>query len=185
MSNDKSRKQSIIVTVACVLSAVSLVVAGYLFATRPKVGFVYNNRILSEYIGIKEGRKVYDDKAKRLTANLDTLEAEINGMIAKYQDEFKQLTDKERSLSESLIKDRQNAYFSYKSAIDQKIQEEDQEMTAAVLNQIDSYVIEYGKKHGYDYIFGASSEGSLFYANSSDDLTDKILKGLNDSYKGK
>jgi len=149
------------------------------------MAFVYNNRILAEYNGVKEGQQLYREKEKTLTATLDTLENEINSLLKNYQNESRQLSDKENMLTESMIKRRQADYFNYKKAIEDKIKEEDTKLTAAVMHQIDSYIAEFGKKNGYTYILGASNEGSLFFANDKEDITDIILEGLNNTYAGK
>lgn len=185
MSQDNSGGLKVLAISGTTLGLLSLAFAAYLYATKPKLAFVYNDKLLSEYKGIKEGQKIYEDKVMAMTANLDTLEKEINRDIKEYQDNFKTLSDKEKKLRESYIQKRQNDYFNYKNVIQQKITEEDKKMSEAVMKQINTYIIEFGKSNGYDYVFGVSNEGSLFYAREADDVTGKVLDGLNKKYDGK
>jgi len=58
-------------------------------------------------------------------------------------------------------------------------------VTQTVINDINDYVKEYGKEHGYKIIFGASGGGNIMYADDSSDLTNEVLKGLNSEYERK
>ena len=62
--------------------------------------------------------------------------------------------------------------------------EKDSEMTKSILNQIDSYILEYGKKNNYKYLFGVTDNGNILYADEADDITDIILEELNNKYEG-
>ena len=47
---------------------------------------------------------------------------------------------------------------------------------------MNDYIKEYGKKHGYTFIIGATGAGNLVYANEARNITKEILKGLNEEY---
>ena len=57
-------------------------------------------------------------------------------------------------------------------------------MSQTVINDINDYVKEYGKEHGYPIIFGAGGNGNIMYAEDNADLTAEILIGLNKHYHG-
>jgi len=42
---------------------------------------------------------------------------------------------------------------------------------------------EYGKQKGFDYIYGTGEAASILYAKDSYDITNDILKLVNDKYK--
>jgi len=73
---------------------------------------------------------------------------------------------------------------NYQQAIQKQIQEEDKKTTQTVINDINDYIKEYGKKKGYKIIFGASGGGNIMYASEGADLTQDVLKGLNADYEG-
>lgn len=150
-----------------------------------RVGFVQNNVLLEEYVGIKEAMAKYQQMVEVLNSNVDTLKFEFENSVSKYNQEYENLSEKERALTEQVLRNKEKEFYTYKAAIDKQIEEEDQKITHEVLNQIDSYVVEYAKKNGYDFIFGTSDAGSLFYASEEYDLTQNVLKELNDYYEGK
>ena len=85
-------------------------------------------------------------------------------------------------LKQELLGNKQQQINGYQEAIQKKIQEEDKKVTQTVINDINDYIKEYGKNHGYKIIFGASGGGNIMYADESTDLTEEILKGLNEEY---
>lgn len=93
--------------------------------------------------------------------------------------------EKEISLKQELLNNKQQQISSYQQAIQKQIQEEDKKATQTVINDINDYVKEYGKKKGYEIIFGASGSGNIMYADEGTDLTEKILEGLNNEFEGK
>jgi outer membrane protein len=64
-----------------------------------------------------------------------------------------------------------------------KAKEEEQKMTQTVLNEVNDYLKEYGEKHNYTFILGATGVGNIVYAKKSRDITEEILNGLNKLYK--
>jgi outer membrane protein len=49
---------------------------------------------------------------------------------------------------------------------------------------IEEYLKEFNKDKGYTYILGYQ-EGTIYYKDASYDITDEVLKGLNEKYKKK
>lgn len=74
--------------------------------------------------------------------------------------------------------------------IGQQLQMEDQQLQAEGQTQMDSVVSKvkeeirsYGKANGYTYILGGGDGGSVLYGTDANDLTNEIVKLLNDKYK--
>jgi outer membrane protein len=55
-------------------------------------------------------------------------------------------------------------------------------MTEGVLNQVNSFIEEYSKNKGYDLVIGTTTSGNLLYAREYMDITDEVLKALNENY---
>jgi outer membrane protein len=72
----------------------------------------------------------------------------------------------------------------------QQLQQEEQQMQAAgqvemdtVVSKVKKEIKAYGKSNGYTYILGGGDGGSVLYGTDAQDLTEEILKILNDKYK--
>lgn len=177
-------KQTLISVAALLFGIAALSFAIYNFSNAPKVAYVYNSRILNEFDGMKEGKRMYADKVKVWNGNVEELQKEVQNLLSQYEQNYKQLSKKEREETQALIEKKRGEYLNYKKVIDEKAKNEDVQMTTAILNQINSYILEYGKQQGYDYIFGVTDGGNLLYAKDADDITDKVLEALNNNYAG-
>ncbi len=56
------------------------------------------------------------------------------------------------------------------------------EIRTQVITNINNAVIKFGEESGYDYILGANGNGSIMYANDSEDVTDELITYLNEKY---
>ena len=173
-----------IVAGSVVLSLIALSLALIAYTTRPKIGYVNNEALLSGYNGVKEGNQLFEKKLQTWQANVDTLGSELKREVDSYEQSYQQLSNRERALKEELLNRKKGDLDSYKRAIDQKAEEEQRRMSQAIFNQINSYIKNYGRQHGYKYIFGVTNDGSILYAPEGDDLTKEILKALNHQYEG-
>lgn len=54
-----------------------------------------------------------------------------------------------------------------------------------IVSQMNQYIKDFGKQHGYRYIFGADGSGFLMYSLESDDITKEVKAFINEKYKGK
>lgn len=150
-----------------------------------RIVYVDSNKLINAYIGMVDARKTYQQKAVVWKANIDTLTNEVKALIMNYERESAKMTTKERSLSQELIRTKQNQLNQYQQAMNTQAQQEDAKMTGEVLTQINAYVKKYGESKGYNIIVAATEYGNLAYADEGLDITDEVLKGLNEDYQGK
>lgn len=53
-----------------------------------------------------------------------------------------------------------------------------------IVSQMRKHIKDYGKKNGFDFIYGTGEVASVLYAKDSYDITDKMIKDMNDRYQG-
>ncbi|HEX3025194.1 MAG TPA: OmpH family outer membrane protein, partial [Chitinophagaceae bacterium] len=68
--------------------------------------------------------------------------------------------------------------------MDQEMQDETVKKLQDVKKKIEDYLKEYNKGKGYSYIF-ASSPDLIYYKDTVYNITNDLLKGLNEMYKKK
>ena len=59
----------------------------------------------------------------------------------------------------------------------------DPKAPAALVKKVKKEVVAFGKANGYTYILGGGDGGSVLYGTDANDVTDEILKILNEKYK--
>lgn len=157
-----------------------------LFKTQNSTELVYVdvNKLLDGYKRTKIVRAEFEVKAKTLSSNVDSLVADWQKELKEYEKERSKMTAKEIELKQQILGNKQQQVNNYQQAIQKQIQEEDKKVTQTVINDINDYVTEYGKKHKFKIIFGASGGGNIMYADKSTDLTESVLEGLNAEFGG-
>ncbi|WP_396146006.1 OmpH family outer membrane protein [Flavobacterium sp.] len=168
-----------------ILSALAILLAAvsfYFAKSSSELVYVDVNKLIEGYKRTKIAKAEFDKKANTMKGNIDSLMTGWQKELQSYEKERASLSPKELQLKQELLQNKQQQINGYQEAIQKKIQEEDKKVTQTVINDINDYVKEYGKKHGYKIIFGASGGGNIMYADDSSDLTEEVLKGLNADY---
>lgn len=166
---------------ALLASLVTIVIS----SSKSELVYVDVNQLLEGYDRTKVEQQAFEKKAAVMKANVDSLLTDWQDELKTYEKERASMTEKELALKQELLQSKQQQINNYQQAIQKQIQEEDQKMTQTVVNDINDYVKEYGKKHSHPIIFGAHGNGNIMYAEQATDLTDIILEGLNMQYNGK
>lgn len=171
-----------ILSIAAILFAA---IALYFAKSSSELVYVDVNKLIEGYSRTKIAKAEFDKKANTMKGNIDSLVSGWQKELQQYEKDRSKMTANELKLKQELLANKQQQINGYQEAIQKKIQEEDKKVTQTVINDINDYVKEYGKKHGYKIIFGASGGGNIMYADESTDLTGDVLKGLNAEYGNK
>jgi outer membrane protein len=174
-----NRKLPIVVTIIALLFSLFAIYKSFNSST---LVYVDVNKLIQGYSRTKVAKAEFDKKASVMKANVDSLVGKWQNELKNYEKERASMSPKELKLKQELLSNKQQQINGYQEAIQKQIQEEDKKVTQTVINDINDYIKEYGKDHGYKIIFGASGGGNIMYAEESSDLTEEVLKGLNADY---
>jgi len=167
--------------IALIASAFSFVY----FQSSSELVYVDVNKLMSGYSRTAIEKEAFNKKAATLKANVDSLMMNWQNELKVYEKERNTMSKKELELKKELLGTRQQQINNYQDVVQRQLQEEDKKVTQTVINDINDFVKAYGKSHGHKMIFGAGGSGNIMYASDATDLTDKVLKGLNESYEGR
>ncbi len=150
----------------------------------PKIAYIKTEVVLENYEGMKDASKQFEQKRTEWKAALDTVSNELRLEINNYiLDSASYTKTEKRDKKEKIRRLRQNLHV-----LNRKIKENaeglDVEMTMEVLEQVNTYLKQYGEEHGYDMIFGTMDEGTIVYGIPPLDVTNEVLTGLNKYYLG-
>lgn len=168
-----------------IIALAASVFSFFYFQSQSELVYVDVNKLMEGYKRTQTEREAFNKKTAMLKANVDSLVAGWQEELKAYEKERVSMSEKELELKQQLLANKQQQVNNYQQAIQKQIQEEDRKVTQTVINDINDYVKEYGKKKGYKIIFGASGGGNIMYADAASDLTNEILEHLNNSYEGR
>ena len=64
-----------------------------------------------------------------------------------------------------------------------QLREESDVVIDSLITKVKDFVADYGEKNGYTYIFGSNESANIMYAKEGRDITEEVLKALNESAK--
>jgi outer membrane protein len=139
---------------------------GYVEVNTLYDGFTFKKELESKLLNVKEMRKHL----------LDSLELRLRVMAGQLNEgRVKDATEFEASRQDFLTKKK-------------SFEEDNDQMTSSyssqVMKQLNQYVQQYGKEHGYTYILGADGAGSLMFADEAENVTKEVMDFLNKKYSG-
>lgn len=150
-----------------------------------KLAYVRSQDLVYAFDGMKEMQLKFQEQSKKLEANLDTLKMEYQRSLNEYKVLMNELSNDEKITREQLLYAQKNNVIQYAENIQLKSKEEEEKMLEGVLNQVNSFVEEYGQKNDYDLILGTTISGSILYGEETIDITEELILELNNNYNGK
>ncbi|RSK40959.1 OmpH family outer membrane protein [Hymenobacter perfusus] len=153
-------------------------------ADTDKVAYVESGKMLDGYQGMKDARKAFEGKARRWEAQNQTLVRGFQTAVQQYQQKAEGMTQEQRATTEQQLQQRQAQVAQEQEKLQRQAQEEEAKMTQQVLERINKQIEKYGKSNGYRLILIAAPSGTIAYGRKDLDITNAVLKHLNDEYRG-
>jgi len=148
-----------------------------------KTAYVDTSKLLEEYTEAKDIEAKYKAKSDEMGREL---EAEVNRFKSEAANFQKNAQANGQAWAQQkgaeLQKREQQLSYAQQAMIQQLQQESGTEMDTLV-KSVKKYIKDYGKKEGYAYIYGTGEAVSILYAEDKYDITDELIKLLNDKYK--
>lgn len=148
-----------------------------------KIAFVNNIKLMNEYQEKIDIETKFKEKA-------DVLGKKRDSISQIFQAEATEFQTRAQKMSQTKAQEEYAQFQQRGQQIGQQLQMEDQQLQLAGQTEMDSVVAKvkreiqaYGKAQGYSYILGGGDGGSVLYGKESNDITNDIIKLLNDKYK--
>lgn len=136
---------------------------------------VYNNFEMKK--GLEAQLKNVQDARQHL---LDSLKLQLDMMSIRLQQNEKD-TD---SLLFNSFSDMRDAYFKKQEEFKESNEILAQKYTDQVWIQLNQYMKDFGHQNEYRYIFGATGDGALMFADDAVNITVEVQGYVNDRFKG-
>lgn len=161
------------------IAIAGLFIYNRLFGSSHKIAYIRSGAILSNYKAMIIANEQFSKEIKTVMDNIDTLQKRFE----KLKQQESVATGQEKSKIAYQLGVSENELRNYSGNAQQQMEKRKKMLTDEVLNKINTYIQEYGKKNGFTLIMGTTSEGSILYGEENMDITDTILTLLNEAYK--
>jgi outer membrane protein len=142
---------------------------------------VQNNTAL-----VKEVQAEIEKKEKEFSTQLSQLEYSYQNKIQEYQQKEKSgtMTQSDYEKAQADVRQLETRIKGRKQEMDQQYQEFMMRSQLNLKKTIEDFIAEYNKAKQYSYIV-AYEQGLFYYKDTIYNITDDVVKGLNDQYKSK
>jgi outer membrane protein len=132
-------------------------------------------------------KQIIEDLSKKEQDVRTQLAAKKNANISKlkeYQGRGSSMTQDQMAVAQQDLQNRDRAYQLDEQTEANKLQDETRTKLLDVKKKIEDFLKEYNKDKTYSFILSNSSD-LIYYKDSSYNITNDIVKGLNELYKVK
>jgi outer membrane protein len=148
-----------------------------------QIAYVDSTKLFNNYKGAEQAKREFEKRSKIWQANVDTLTADVQAAMRKYEREASGLSAKEQQMTRQLIGVKRKQLLDYQNAVQQNAQQETSKLSQTVIAQLNTFLGRYGKSHHYKMILIANQTGTIAYAREGMDITDKVLEEINKEYR--
>ena len=148
-----------------------------------KIGYVDNVDLMDKY-----QEKI--DVEARFKVKADAITKKRDSISQAFQLEAQAFQIKAQKMSQQKAQEEYGAIQQRGQFIGQQLQQEEQALQVSgqvemdtIVSKVKKEIIAYGKANGYTYVLGGGEGGSVLYGTDANDLTDELVKILNDKYK--
>ncbi len=149
-----------------------------------RIAYFEIDSIQTQFEYYKEIQKGLEAKDQEVTKQLNALKS---AFATKYQDlqrNAQSLTQAELASRQQELQQMDKTYTSKEHMLTSELQEESIRKRQDVQKKIKEFLEEYNKTKGYTYIF-SNLPDLLYYKDTAYDITNDVVKGLNQKYKKK
>ena len=147
-----------------------------------KIGFVDNVKLMDGYQKKKDVEAAYQIKSEAFTRKRDSISQ-------VFQIEAQELQTKSEGMSQSKAQEAFGQLQQKGQIVGQQLQQEEQQLQRmgqlkmdSVIQEVRKTIKEYGKANGYSFILTGGEGGSVLYGKEAADVTEAVLKVLNEAY---
>ncbi len=162
---------------------VGIIVLTTMACQQNKIGYVDNVKLMDGY------QEKIDVEAK-FKIKVDALTKKRDSMSQAFQLELQEFQAKAQKMSQKSAQEEYALLQQRGQFVGQQLQQEEQQLQQTSQTEMDSLVSKvkkeikaYGKANGFTYILGGGDGGAVLYGEDAQNLTDAVLKILNDKYK--
>jgi len=148
------------------------------------VAYVNSDSILKHYDLVKSMRDELEAKTTRLETELKKKQQTFEKDAAYFQEQVAKKTISEASAQEiyGQLMNEQQKLYDLREQYSAELSKQEFDLNNLLLDSLNNFLGRYNKKVGFDYIMSYNRGGSILTANDSLDITNEVIKLLNEEY---
>lgn len=154
--------------------------------TSEKIGdvvYVNADTLLANYDLFKDVRTRLQSQADKAESDLKTKATAFEREVGQYQQRAATMSQEQRAVTEQRLARKQQEIANLNQSESNRLMTEESEEQKKIYDKVEAYLEQYSKEKGYKMVLSYSRGNSaILYSDSTLDITQEVLKGLNEAY---
>lgn len=147
------------------------------------IAYINSDSVLKYYDFLKDNKVVIEEKSKKMDTDFRNRAQSLQSEITAYQRNVSNLTiGQAKALEEDLTKKQQNLQL-YQQSLSQELMNDEAKLNQELYKRITDYLKTYSEQNGLQYVFKFDPSSDVLFGNKALDITDAVVKGLNEAYQ--
>ena len=149
-----------------------------------KVAYVDLDSIQEKYVYYQEKMQEFDKKKEAADRDLNAAFQKIDNERVAFLKKGQSITQAEAENFQQMYQGKLQNLDQQKKVLENKIAEEGMKTMDELKKRMNDFIAEFNKEKQYSYIFSHSSAiNFLFYKDTTYNITNEVVEGLNQAYK--
>lgn len=145
--------------------------------------YVNSDSLITGYEFYKKSIKEIEVKKNQFAGDIENQATAFQNKVLKAQQNAQAMTMGEIEATKKNLAAEEQRLMQYRDALMQNLANQEREVVEKMNNNIDDFMKRYAEKNGYKMILGYKQGVTAWYIDPKLDITQDVLKGLNEEYK--
>ena len=148
-----------------------------------KTAYINTSELIEKYEKFKDEDEKFKVKSQEMGRPLEAKVKAFQNEAQNFQQNAQAKGPQWAQQKGAELQQREQQLGMEQNALLQQLQQEGAVLKDTLISEVKKFIKDYGKKNGYDYIYGTGDAATVLYAKDGYDITKEVLKELNDTYK--
>ncbi|WP_373511628.1 OmpH family outer membrane protein [Persicitalea sp.] len=148
-----------------------------------RIVYVQVDSLLTNYTFFDDTRKELENKRFQLENDLANRGRSLENEIKFFQQKAQTMTLDQARSTEAQLGKKQQDLIAYRDRSAQTLAQEEADKNGELYDKIYEYIEKYNRDNDYEFVLGYSKGGGILFADSTLNVTQKMIDGLNEEYK--
>ena len=148
-----------------------------------KTAYVDTSKMMEEYTEAKDVQEKFKAKSEEEARKLEVQEANFKADVDYFQKNMQANGQAWAQQKGAELEKRQQQLQYLAQNVGQSLQAAHAKEMDTLVKSVKQFIKDYGKEKGYDYVYATGETVSILYAKDQYDITDEVIKLLNEKYK--
>ena len=147
-----------------------------------KIGYIQADTVLKYYDFLKVEQEKFDARGKTIEQDLKNRATALQTEIDSYKSNYGNMTiGQAKAVEEDLARKNQNFEMN-REKVTQELMAEQEKLNQELYNRITKFLKSFSEKQGLHMVLKYNTQSDVLYASEVLDVTQDVIKGLNEEY---